>query len=315
MTQYIIRRLIQALFLVWGCATLVFFMVRLIPGDPVVQMLGPEYTPEAAQAIRVKLGLDQPFHIQYLRWFGNVLTGDLGGSIATSETVAEIIATGLPKTLSLATLSFLIATTIAVPAGIVAALRRNTVFDYVASVAAFIGVSMPSFWFGILLILVFAVRLRWLPAIGYADPTEDGVVAWLERLILPSLAIGAAYSAILMRFVRAGLLEVLSSDYVRTARAKGVREHAVVLRHAMRNALIPVVTVIGIQLALLLSGTVVVETVFSIRGIGRILVAAIFDRDYPIVQGVILLIAVIFVMANLLVDIVYTFLDPRIRYG
>src|SRR5215203_1905591 len=157
--------------------------------------------------------------------------------------------------------------------------------------------------------------LRWLPAIGYADPMEDGVVAWLERLILPSLAIGAAYSAILMRFVRAGLLEVLSSDYVRTARAKGVREHAVVLRHAMRNALIPVVTVMGIQLALLLSGTVVVETVFSIRGIGRILVAAIFDRDYPIVQGVILLIAVIFVMANLLVDIVYTFLDPRIRYS
>jgi peptide/nickel transport system permease protein len=314
-TQYIIRRLIQALFLVWGCATLVFFMVRLIPGDPVVQMLGPEYTPEAAEAIRVKLGLDEPFHIQYLRWFGNVLTGDLGGSIATGETVADIITTGLPKTLSLATLSFLIATAIAVPAGIVAALRRNTVFDYVASVVAFVGVSMPSFWFGILLILVFAVQLRWLPAIGYADPTEDGVVAWLERLILPSLAIGAAYSAILMRFVRAGLLEVLSSDYVRTARAKGVREHAVVLRHAMRNALIPVVTVMGIQLALLLSGTVVVETVFSIRGIGRILVAAIFDRDYPIVQGVILLIAVIFVMANLLVDIVYTFLDPRIRYG
>jgi peptide/nickel transport system permease protein len=315
MTQYIIRRLIQALFLVWGCATLVFFMVRLIPGDPVVQMLGPEYTPEAAEVIRVKLGLDEPFHIQYLRWFGNVLTGDLGGSIATGETVADIITTGLPKTLSLATLSFLIATAIAVPAGIVAALRRNTVFDYAASVVAFIGVSMPSFWFGILLILIFAVRLRWLPAIGYADPTEDGVVAWLERLILPSLAIGAAYSAILMRFVRAGLLEVLSSDYVRTARAKGVREHAVVLRHAMRNALIPVVTVMGIQLALLLSGTVVVETVFSIRGIGRILVAAIFDRDYPIVQGVILLIAVIFVMANLLVDIVYTFLDPRIRYG
>jgi peptide/nickel transport system permease protein len=314
-TQYIIRRLIQALFLVWGCATLVFFMVRLIPGDPVVQMLGPEYTPEAAEAIRVKLGLDEPFHIQYLRWFGNMLTGDLGGSIATGETVADIITTGLPKTLSLATLSFLIATAIAVPAGIIAALRRNTVFDYVASVVAFIGVSMPSFWFGILLILIFAVQLRWLPAIGYADPMEDGVVAWLERLILPSLAIGAAYSAILMRFVRAGLLEVLSSDYVRTARAKGVREHAVVLRHAMRNALIPVVTVMGIQLALLLSGTVVVETVFSIRGIGRILVAAIFDRDYPIVQGVILLIAVIFVMANLLVDIVYTFLDPRIRYG
>jgi peptide/nickel transport system permease protein len=244
-----------------------------------------------------------------------MLTGDLGGSIATGETVKEIIATGLPKTLSLAGLSFLIAVVIAVPAGIIAALRRNTAFDFAASIVAFIGVSMPSFWFGILLILIFAVRLRWLPAIGYAELREDGFVAWLERLILPSLAIGAGYSAILMRFVRAGLLEVLGSDYVRTARAKGVRERAVVLRHALRNALIPVVTVIGIQLALLLSGTVVVETVFSIRGIGRILVGAIFDRDYPIVQGVILLIAVIFVLANLIVDIVYTFIDPRIRYG
>ena len=315
MTQYILRRLIQSAFIIWGCATLVFFMLRLIPGDPVVQMLGPEYTPEAADALRQKLGLNQPLHMQYLLWFGHMLTGDLGGSIATGETVSGIIATGLPKTLSLAGLSFLIAVVIAIPAWIIDALRRNTAFDFAASIVAFIGVSMPSFWFGILLILIFAVQLRWLPAIGYAELREDGFVAWLERLILPSLAIGAGYSAILMRFVRAGLLEVLGSDYVRTARAKGVRERGVVLRHALRNALIPVVTVIGIQLALLLSGTVVVETVFSIRGIGRILVGAIFDRDYPIVQGVILLIAVIFVLANLIVDIVYTFIDPRIRYG
>lgn len=315
MTQYIIRRLIQALFIIWGCATLVFFMLRMIPGDPVIQMLGPEYTPEAAAALRTKLGLDQPLHMQYVRWMGNVLRGDLGGSIASGETVAEAIASGLPKTLSLATLSFIIALVIALPAGIIAALKRNSAFDYVASVVAFVGVSMPSFWFGIILILIFAVHLQWLPAIGYSELTEDGFWPWLQRLILPSLAIGAAYSAILMRFVRAGLLEVLGSDYVRTARAKGVREQAVILRHALRNALIPVVTVIGIQLALLLSGTVVVETVFSIRGIGRILVGAIFDRDYPIVQGVILLIAVIFVLANLVVDIVYTLLDPRIHYS
>jgi peptide/nickel transport system permease protein len=277
-------------------------------------MLGPEYTPEAAEALRHKLGLDQPFHIQYVRWFGSVLTGDLGGSIATGETVAEIIASGLPKTLSLAGLSFLIALSIAIPAGIIAALRRNSIFDYGASIISFVGVSMPSFWIGIILILIFAVRLKWLPAIGYSELSEDGFVEWAKRLILPSIAIGAGYSAILMRFVRAGLLEALGSDYVRTARAKGARERTVVLRHALRNSLIPVVTVIGIQLALLLSGAVVVETVFSIRGIGRILVGAIFDRDYPIVQGVILLIAVIFVLANLIVDIVYTFLDPRIRY-
>ena len=315
MTHYIIRRLIQSLFIIWGCATLVFFMLRAIPGDPVVQMLGPEYTPEAAAALRTKLGLDQPLLVQYTRWMGNMLRGDLGGSIATGETVAGAIASGLPKTLSLAALSFLFATLIALPTGIVAALRRNSAFDYIASVIAFVGVSMPSFWFGIILILIFAVNLRWLPAIGYSELTEDGFWPWFQRLILPSLAIGAAYSAILMRFVRAGLLEVLGSDYVRTARAKGVRERAVVVRHALRNALIPVVTVVGIQLALLLSGTVVVETVFSIRGLGRILVGAIFDRDYPIVQGVILLIAVIFVLANLIVDIVYTFLDPRIHYS
>jgi peptide/nickel transport system permease protein len=315
MTQYILRRLIQSLFIIWGCATLVFFMLRMIPGDPVIQMLGPEYTPEAAAALRAKLGLDEPLLVQYLRWMGNILHGDLGGSIASGETVADAIKSGLPKTLSLATVSFVIATAIAVPAGVIAALQRNGPFDYIASIVAFIGVSMPSFWFGIILILVFAVQLRWLPAIGYSEIAEDGVWAWFQRLILPSLAIGAGYAAILMRFVRAGLLDVLGSDYIRTARAKGMREGSVVVRHALRNALIPVVTVVGIQLALLLSGTVVIETVFSIRGLGRILVGAIFDRDYPIVQGVILLIAVIFVLANLVVDIVYTFLDPRIHYS
>jgi peptide/nickel transport system permease protein len=314
-TQYILRRLIHSVFIIWGCATLVFFLLRLVPGDPVVQFLGPEYTPEAAAALRRKLGLDQPLYAQYVKWIGNVARGDLGDSIASGETVSGAIKTGLPKTLSLAAFAFLIALVISVPAGIVAALRRNTVIDYAASVLAFVGVSMPSFWFGIILILVFAVRFRVLPAVGYKDLTEDGVIQWARHLILPSLAVGAGYAAILMRFVRAGLLEVLGSDYVRTARAKGVRERTVILGHALRNALIPVVTISGIQLALLLSGAVVTETVFSIRGIGRILVGAIFDRDYPMVQGVILLVAVIFVLANLIIDVVYTFLDPRIHYG
>jgi peptide/nickel transport system permease protein len=174
---------------------------------------------------------------------------------------------------------------------------------------------MPGFWFGIILILFFAVRLRWLPAVGYSTIGEDGLREWFAHLILPSLAIGASYAAILMRFVRAGLLEVLNSDYIRTARAKGLSERSVIIRHALRNAMVPVVTVAGIQLALLLSGAVVVETVFSIRGLGRILVGAVFDKDYPIVQGVILLTTVIFVLANLVVDIIYTFLDPRIQYG
>jgi peptide/nickel transport system permease protein len=314
-TDYILRRLIQSVFIVWGCATLVFFMLRLIPGDPVVQMLGPEYTPEAANALRAKLGLDEPIYVQYVRWFGNILRGDLGDSITGSESVVDAIKTGLPKTLSLALVSFSIALLLAVPTGILAALRRNTWTDYLVSIVAFIGVSMPGFWFGIILIIVFSVRLDWLPAIGYAELTEDGFWPWLQRLILPGLAIGLSYAAILMRFVRAGLLDVLGSDYVRTARAKGLTERRVIARHALRNSLIPVVTVIGIQLALLLSGAVVIETVFSIRGLGRILVGAIFDRDYPIVQGVILLVAVIFVGANLIVDIVYTWLDPRIHYS
>ena len=315
MTQYILRRLIHSVFIIWGCATLVFILIRLIPGDPVIQMLGSEYSPEAAAALNRKLGLDQPMYIQYLKWFGSVLRGDLGGSISSGESVVGAIKSGLPKTLSLTLMSFLIATVIAVPAGILAALKRNTPVDYAVSVIAFIGVSMPSFWFGIILILLFAVQLGWFPAIGYASLTEEGLWAWFSHLLLPSLAIGAGYAAILMRFIRAGLLEVLGSDYIRTARAKGLAEQRVLIRHALRNSLIPVVTIAGIQLALLLSGAVVIEIVFSIRGLGRILVGAIFDKDYPIVQGAILLVAVIFVLANLVVDIIYTFLDPRIHYG
>jgi peptide/nickel transport system permease protein len=314
-TQYIIRRLIHSVFLVWGCATLVFFMLRAVPGDPVVVMLGPEYTPEAATALRRKLGLDEPIYVQYAKWAGNVVTGDLGTSIASPEPVTSALKIGLPKTLSLAALSFLFGITIAVPMGILAALRRNSPVDYAASFVAFLGVSMPGFWLGIMLIIIFAVRLQWLPAVGYSTIGEDGIVEWFKHLLLPSMAIGASYAAILMRFVRSGLLEVLNSDYVRTARAKGVAERWVIIRHALRNALIPVVTIAGIQLALLLSGAVVVETVFSIRGMGRILVGAIFDKDYPVVQGVILVTTVIFVFANLLVDILYTLLDPRIKYG
>ncbi len=314
MTRYIIRRLIHSLFIIWGVATLVFFGLRAIPGDPVVQFLGAEYTPEAAEALDQKLGLNEPVYVQYFKWMSNMLTGDLGESIATGETVSDAIRSGLPKTISIAIVAFTLAVVIAIPTGIIAALRRNTWLDYVASVVAFIGVSMPAFWFGIMLIIIFAVRLNWLPAVGYSSISEDGLWEWFKHLLLPGLAVGLGFSAILMRFVRAGLLEVLGSDYVRTARSKGLTERSVVIRHALRNALIPVVTIAGIQLALLLSGAVVIEIVFSIRGLGRILVGAIFDKDYPIVQGVIMLVAVIFVGANLVVDIIYTFLDPRIRY-
>jgi peptide/nickel transport system permease protein len=314
MTQFIIRRLIHAVFIMWGCATIVFFLLRAVPGDPVNVMLGQEYTPEAAAQLRKNLGLDRPLYVQYGKWFGNVLQGDLGRSITTSEPVTRAIKSGMSKTLSITAMAFLIGLVIAVPMGTLAALRRGGVFDYIASISTFVGISLPPFWFGIVFILLFAVKLGWLPSLGYT-PLSEGVWEWFKHLILPSLAAGVGEAAILMRFVRAGLLEVLGSDYVRTARAKGLRERKVIMRHAMRNALIPVVTVAGLSLAGLIGGLVITETVFSIRGIGRVLIGSIFDKDYPVVQGVILLIALIFVMANLLVDVLYAFLDPRIRYG
>jgi peptide/nickel transport system permease protein len=306
--------MIHAVFIVWGCATLVFFLLRAVPGDPVAVMLGPEYTPEAAAQLRENLGLNEPLYVQYIKWFGNVVQGDLGRSITTGEPVTTAIKNGLSKTLSMTFLAFLIGAVIAVPMGMLAALKRGSVFDFIASISTFVGLSLPTFWFGIVFVLIFAVRLDWLPSIGYV-PISEGVWPWLQHLILPALAAGVGEAAILMRFVRAGLLEVLGSDYVRTARAKGLRERAVILRHAMRTALIPVVTVAGLSLAGLIGGLIITETVFSIRGIGRVLVGSIFDNDYPVVQGVILLIAFIFVMANLMVDILYAFLDPRIRYG
>lgn len=315
MTAYIARRLVHAIFIVWAVATSVFFLLQLIPGDPVAHMLGEQYTPEAADALRERLGLNQPLHVQYANWMGHAARGDLGRSIATGQPVSEAIASALPKTLSLALVSFAISLCIALPTGIIAALKRNSFADYLVSIAAFVGVSMPSFWFGIMLVIVFAVQLDWLPSIGYASISEDGFWEWLQHLILPAIACGAAYAAILMRFVRAGLLEVLGNDFIRTARAKGLSEQRVIVAHALRNSLVPVVTVAGIQLALLLNGAVVIEVVFSIRGLGRLLVAGIFDRDYPIVQGVILLVAVMFVAANLIVDVLYTLVDPRIRYG
>jgi len=313
-TQYIIRRLLYAVFIIWGCATIVFFLLRLVPGDPVSVMLGGEYDPEAAEQLRQNLGLDEPLYVQYVTWMGNVMQGDLGRSIATREPVTRSIGRAVPKTLSIAGLGFVIGVAIALPMGTLAALKRGSIFDYVASISTFAGISLPTFWFGIVFILIFAVKLNWLPSVGYVSPS-DGLWPWLKHILLPGLAAGVGEAAILMRFVRSGLLEVMGSDYIRTARAKGLNERRVILGHAMRTALIPVVTVAGLSLAGLLGGLVITETVFSISGVGRLLTSAIFNNDYPVVQGVILLITLVFVLANLTVDLVYTILDPRIRYG
>ena len=314
MSRYLTRRVLGAIVVMWAVATLVFFMLRAVPGDPIAAMLFDVGDPAAADAIRHKFGLDQPVWVQYVKWFALVLQGDFGTSMLGSRVeVSRIIAEAFPRTISLATLSFLIATVIAVPAGLISALRRHSALDHAVTMVAFLGLSMPDFWLAILLIIVFAANLQWLPAIGYA-PVAEGVWPWFSHLILPSIAIGTPFAAIMTRMIRSSMLEVLNTDYMQVARAKGLLRPRLIFVHAFPNALIPVVTVMGIALALLMAGTVVVENVFAIKGLGRVLIQGILNRDYAVVQGAILVVSAIFVFSNLLVDLLYTVIDPRIRY-
>ena len=314
MSRYLIRRTLGAIVVMWAVATLVFFMLRAVPGDTLAAMLFDVGDPAAIDALREKFGLEQPIWVQYLKWFALVLQGDLGTSFLGSRIeVSRVLLEALPRTLSLAALSFLIATAIAVPAGLISALKRHSAFDHAVTFIAFLGLSMPEFWLAILLIIVFAANLQWLPAIGYV-PLADGFWPWFSHLILPSIAIGTSFAAIIARMIRSSMLEVLHTDYMQVARSKGLLQTRLLFVHALPNALIPVVTVMGIVLALLMVSTVVVENVFAIKGLGRVLVQAIFNRDYPVVQGAILVVSAIFVLANLLVDVLYTVIDPRIRY-
>lgn len=312
MQAYLARRLVYGLLVLWAVATLVFFMMRAVPGDPVRALVGLDADPRTVAHLRQQLGLDRPFAVQYAWWLASVARGDLGSSIWTKQPVRELLGEALPRTLSLAVLSFLVAAAVAIPAGIVSAVRRYTAADHALTIAAFIGLSMPSFWLGIVLIIVFAVKLQALPAFGY-EPLEAGVWPWLSHLILPAVATGTPFAAIVARMTRAALLEVLHADYVRTARAKGLRERVVVNRHALANALIPVITVMGIAFALLLAGAVVSENVFAIKGVGRLVIEAILNRDFPIVQGAVLVIATIFVAMNIAVDLLYAVVNPKIR--
>jgi peptide/nickel transport system permease protein len=313
MKRYILERVAYSLLVMWAVATLVFFMMRAIPGDPVRAMVGFEADPQTVAQIRHNLGLDQPFIVQYLRWLLSISQLDLGNSIWNQQPVTILLWEALPRTLSLASLSFSIAVALGIPAGIVSAVRRYSLSDHVFTVVAFLGLSMPDFWLGILLIILFATKLQWLPAFGY-EPISVGIWPWLSHLILPAFTAGTAFSAILARMTRSALLEVLREDYVRTARAKGLKEQIVILKHALRNALIPVLTVMGIAFALLLAGSVIAENVFAIKGVGRLLIESILNRDFPVVQGTILVIASIFVFMNLFVDILYALVNPKIRY-
>ncbi|MGI8825380.1 MAG: ABC transporter permease [Chloroflexota bacterium] len=309
---FIFRRIIGTIPVLILVTLMVFGLIHLIPGDVATAVLGEEATPAAKVALRHELGLDKPLPVQYASWLWRVLHGDLGRSLADHTPVAQTIAQRLPVTIELALASFLVALIIAIPAGILGATRRGKLSDYVGTAISFAGMSIPSFWLGIMLIIFFAVRLGWLPASGYVPLTQDPK-ANLQAMLLPAVATGFRESAVLMRMLRSSLLEVLSLEYVRTAKAKGLQPRVVVLRHAIRNALIPVVTSSGLVVAGLLGGLVLTETIFGIPGFGRLIVQSIFDRDFITVQGAVLVSALLVILVNLLVDIAYAMLDPRIR--
>ncbi len=314
MTKYLLRRTLGAIVVMWAVATLVFFMLRAVPGDPLLAMVFDTGDPAAAEQMREDFGLDQPTYVQYGKYFVQVLQGNLGASIYGSRVpVSQIIAEAFPRTISLTVLAFFLALIIAVPAGLISALRKHSALDHGVTVVAFLGLSMPDFWLAILLIIVFAAQLQWLPAIGYV-PLAEGFWPWFSHLIMPAIAVGTPFAAIMARMIRSSMLEVLKTDFIRVARSKGLLKPQLVFVHALPNALIPVVTVMGIALALLMAGAVVVENVFAIKGLGRVLIQGILNRDYPVVQGAILVVSAIFVFSNLVVDMLYTVIDPRIRY-
>jgi len=314
MRKFLFRRTLGAIIVIWAVATLVFFMLRMVPGDPFLAMLRDTGDPAVAEQMRRDFGFDRPMYIQYFKYFQQVAQGNLGTSIYGSRVaVARIVSEAFPRTMSLALLSFFLALVIAVPAGLISALRKHTMMDHTVTAVAFLGLSMPDFWLGILLIILFAAQLHWLPAVGYV-PMAQGLWPWLSHLILPSIAVGTPFAAIIARMIRSSMIEVLKTEYMRVADSKGISRLRLVFIHALPNALIPVVTVLGITFALLMAGTVVVENVFAIKGLGRVLIQGILNRDYPVVQGAILVVSAIFVTSNLLVDFLYTVIDPRIRY-
>ncbi|MCA5966264.1 ABC transporter permease [Pseudomonas sp. P129] len=312
MLMFILRRLLSSIPTLILVSLFVFTLHKLLPGDPVLAMAGEERDPAVMEYLRDKYRLDDPIPLQYLNWVGNVLTGDLGTSLRTEQAVTTLLASKLPVTIELAVLALLIALLIGIPTGIISAVRKGTPVDYGANVVALSGISIPHFWLGILLIMVFAVKLQWLPASGFVPMGED-FGQNLKTLILPAFVLGAGLSGILMRHTRSAMLEVLRTDYVRTARAKGLFPRTVILKHALRNALMPIVTLTTLLFGELLGGAVLTEQVFSIPGFGKMIVDAVFNRDYAVVQGVVLCVAIGFLMLNLLADVLYRLINPRLR--
>ena len=312
---YVLKRVAFAALMLVGVSMILFTIMRLAPGGPEAVLIGGEFSQEAAAQIRQRLGLDRPIALQYLGWAGAAVRGDLGRSFKTGDPVAALILDRLGPTVQLTAGALALALAVAVPLGVLAAVRRGSVWDTLGSAIALFGVSFPSFWLGIMLILLFSEVFHLLPPSGLSEyGREADLAARVRHAILPTLTLGLIQMASFMRFTRSSLLEVLRQDYVRTAWAKGLCERAVVLKHGLKNALIPVVTVVGLQVAQIAGGTVIIETIFGLPGMGQFLVEAIFQRDYPVIQGINLLIVVMIIATNLAVDLAYAVLDPRIRY-
>lgn len=313
MLKYIVRRILVSIPVLFGISIVTFLMIRLVPGDTVTALLGTRYSEEQAVQLKAYYGLDKPLYVQYLIWIGNVLRGDLGRSSFSGDSVMQSIIERLPVTLELTLISVLIASLIGIPLGIWAAYRHNRLPDYMATVVGLLGISIPGFWLGTIFILLFALKLGWAPSSGYISFWENPLEN-LHHMWMPGIALGAAVSAVVMRMTRSTMLEVLSEDYMKMARAKGMSPLRILIRHAFKNAMIPIITVLGIQIGYLIGGSVVIEQIFSLPGIGRLALQAITNRDYALMQGTILFVGFCFVVINLIVDILYSILNPKIRY-
>lgn len=313
MINYILRRLVVTLPVVLMVAVVIFAILRLTPGDPAAIIAGDDATADQLNQIRQAMGLDQPIYTQFFVWIGRLLQGDLGVSLLSGTPVLEMISGRVGPTLALAISTIVLTMIIAIPLGVIAAWGQGQWLDRVIMSLSVLGFSIPTFVLGYLLIYFFAIQLNWLPVQGY-KPLADGFVPFAQRLVLPTLALSAIYVALIARITRSSIIEVMGEDYIRTARAKGLKEKAVLMRHALRNAAVPIVTVIGIGVASLISGVVVTESVFNLPGLGRLVVEAVLARDYPVIQGLILLFSLVYILINLMVDLLYTVFDPRIRY-
>ncbi len=314
MSRYVVRRLLQAVVVMLGVSIVVFALVHLVPGDPIRTAMGTRFDQQTYELLRARHGFDEPLYVQYFTWLASAVTGDLGVSFRSGRPVTTVLLGRLPATLSLAFAAIVVALLIALPLGIVSAVRQGRASDYIATALSQVGISIPDFWMAIMFILLFSLTLGWLPATGYAPLSEDPLT-WLRHVTMPAVTLGVVSGSVITRFVRSSMLEAMSQDYTQTARAKGLAERVVVRRHVIKNALIPVVTVTGLQLAFLLGGVIVVEFIFAWPGLGQLLLIAVQSRDYTVLQGAVLLFALIFLIINLVVDLLYAWLDPRIKYG